>query len=35
MVIVSFIVKLVSAIDEGMRLRREVMTRYPYMMFES
>ena len=35
MVIVSFVVKLVSAFEEGMRLRREVMARYPYMMFES
>ena len=35
MVIVSFVVKLVSAFEEGLRLRREVMARYPYMMFES
>jgi hypothetical protein len=35
MIIVSFVVKLVSAIEEGMRLRREVMARYPYMVFES
>jgi hypothetical protein len=33
--ILSFVVKLVSAFRDGLRLRREMMARYPYMIFES